>query len=129
MSSPFILGGKFKLNEESWRLQALCRGKDPNMWFGTHVGQEDPDVDRTDGKVRKDGRTTYKGKEPLLLAQGRLICMECPVWRECADYALRSFTKEGIWGGMNERQRREWNRRGRPHTTPKAERIGRTMAG
>lgn len=37
----------------------------------------------------------------------KILCMACPVKDECLDYALRNRIKEGIWGGLNERERRK----------------------
>jgi WhiB family redox-sensing transcriptional regulator len=35
------------------------------------------------------------------------ICAACPVINECLDYALRTSAREGIWGGLSERERRK----------------------
>jgi WhiB family redox-sensing transcriptional regulator len=34
------------------------------------------------------------------------VCAVCPVRRECLDYALRVREPFGIWGGLNEAERR-----------------------
>jgi WhiB family redox-sensing transcriptional regulator len=34
------------------------------------------------------------------------ICADCPVRRECLEYALRVREPIGIWGGLNETERR-----------------------
>jgi WhiB family redox-sensing transcriptional regulator len=34
------------------------------------------------------------------------ICAECPVRQECLEYALRVREPFGIWGGLNETERR-----------------------
>ena len=34
------------------------------------------------------------------------ICADCPVQRECLEYALRVREPFGIWGGLNETERR-----------------------
>ena len=39
--------------------------------------------------------------------RGKEICRSCTVRQECLNYALRHRIKEGIWGGMNERERRK----------------------
>jgi len=39
------------------------------------------------------------------LAQAREICGECPVSRECRDYAIR-LGCSGIWGGLTEEERK-----------------------
>lgn len=45
----------------------------------------------------------------------RAICADCPVKEECRDYAVEMGEDFGIWGGLNERERRpykrEWKRR------------------
>jgi|GEM_PF-325345 len=34
------------------------------------------------------------------------ICQSCPVMRECLSYALEKKVKHGVWGGLNEKERR-----------------------
>jgi len=41
----------------------------------------------------------------------KAICAECPVREECLAYALSVPEKQGVWGGVSERQRREMRRR------------------
>lgn len=36
----------------------------------------------------------------------RAICAECPVKRECLEYALEIGDHYGVYGGLGERQRR-----------------------
>lgn len=38
----------------------------------------------------------------------KLICAGCPVRDECLDFAIRTEQEHGIWGGMNPRERREF---------------------
>lgn len=35
----------------------------------------------------------------------RTICVDCPVRKECLDYAMKDFLTHGIWGGSNKFQR------------------------
>ena len=39
------------------------------------------------------------------------LCRICPVQRECLDYAYDAREHFGIWGGVNEKQRRTKFRR------------------
>lgn len=34
------------------------------------------------------------------------LCARCPVSEDCLEYALTSFLKQGVWGGLSERERR-----------------------
>lgn len=38
--------------------------------------------------------------------RAKAICAECPVRRECLDYALSIREPHGIWGGLNEVERK-----------------------
>ena len=38
----------------------------------------------------------------------KLICGRCSVRSECLDFAIRTNQEHGIWGGMNTRERREY---------------------
>jgi len=67
------------LNTQSWRLQARCRGVDPDIFFPVS------DEDAADAKV---------------------ICSYCPVREACLEWALSTREKNGVWGGLTERERR-----------------------
>jgi hypothetical protein len=41
------------------------------------------------------------GENPV---EAKIICWQCPVWRECAAYGLRR-NEHGIWGGYTEKER------------------------
>ena len=38
--------------------------------------------------------------------RAKAICTTCSVRRDCLDYALRIKEPHGIWGGLNELERR-----------------------
>ena len=40
-------------------------------------------------------------------ARAKRICATCPVRRDCLGYALRIREPHGIWGGLNEVERRQ----------------------
>lgn len=67
-------------------LRAHCRGRNPAEFFPSDgVGVE--------------------------FARG--VCAECPVSRECLEYALYYRIDHGVWGGCSERERRRILRRRR----------------
>lgn len=67
----------------SWRQLASCKGVDPEVFFpGTEEDAE----------------------------QARRICSGCPVRRPCLEHALSAREREGIWGGLTERERRRLSR-------------------
>ena len=73
--------------DEVWQLRAACRGPDSSLFFPpSHFERKD----------EKEERET----------QAKLICRTCPVKRECLDYAIRIREPHGIWGGMNEIERK-----------------------
>ncbi len=40
-------------------------------------------------------------------AKAKDICGTCPVSKDCLDYALSIREPHGIWGGLNEAERRQ----------------------
>lgn len=40
----------------------------------------------------------------------KALCRECPVRNACLDYALTKPEPYGIWGGLNERERKRLRR-------------------
>ena len=73
--------------ENEWQLRAACRGPQAAVFFppGTFERKED-----------KLGRE-FRAKD---------ICRTCPVRRACLDYALEIREPHGIWGGLNENERK-----------------------
>jgi len=72
---------------EIWQRSASCRGPEAVLFFAPTV----PEL-RTDREARE--------------ARAKAICNECPVQVECLDYAVRIRESHGIWGGLNETERR-----------------------
>lgn len=70
-----------------WQSEAGCRGSDANLFFSpTHV-------------ETKDERTARESR-------AKSICAECSVRRDCLAFALETREPHGIWGGLNEIERR-----------------------
>ena len=64
---------------EDWRDDAACKDSDLNFF---------PD---------RGGNTSDL----------KMLCFACPVRLDCLEYALTTFQRHGIWGGLSERQRRK----------------------
>lgn len=72
-----------------WRHSAKCRDEDPELWFAP---------------------TTYAaGKVDANRAKS--ICAACPVRQSCEDWAIETQQGWGIWGGLDEDERRSIRRR------------------
>jgi WhiB family redox-sensing transcriptional regulator len=78
--------------DTTWRVGALCRGDDAVHFFAPN---------HLEHKEEKDARE----------ARARALCDRCPVHDLCLDYALEAGEPHGIWGGLNELQRRRLLRR------------------
>jgi WhiB family transcriptional regulator, redox-sensing transcriptional regulator len=70
-----------------WQFRALCRGEDSALFFPPHT------LENREDKQAREGRA-------------KAICAACPVRAECLDYALEIREPYGIWGGLNELERR-----------------------
>lgn len=68
-------------DEIRWDLRAACRGLDPDIFFPT-----DGDWDA--------------------ILSAKAICESCSVRDECLELALTANIREGIWGGLDEAERR-----------------------
>ena len=74
--------------EELWQDRAACKGPQSEVFFPpAHL-------------ERKDERD-------LRERRAKAICASCPVKRQCLDYALRIREPHGIWGGLNELERKQ----------------------
>jgi WhiB family redox-sensing transcriptional regulator len=73
--------------DEAWQVKAACRGPYASVFFPpSHF-------ERKDEKLAREARA-------------KAICAGCHVRKECLDYALRIREPHGIWGGLNEAERR-----------------------
>jgi WhiB family redox-sensing transcriptional regulator len=72
----------------TWRNQAICRDTDPDLFFP--IG------------------TT--GQALVQIERAKEVCGVCPVKTDCLDYALETNQDSGIWGGLDEEQRRNIRR-------------------
>jgi WhiB family redox-sensing transcriptional regulator len=74
--------------EELWQTKAACRGPHAEVFFPpTHVER----------KEEKDEREV----------RAKAICATCSVRKPCLEYALRIREPHGIWGGLNELERKQ----------------------
>jgi len=74
------LGDLIQFEPTPWKVDALCKNMDTEVFFNT--------------------------EEPHVL---RIVCGTCPVQKKCLDYALRNL-EFGFWGGTNEQERQSLRR-------------------
>ncbi len=77
--------------DPDWRTRAACRGEDPERWFP--LGTSTADL--------------------IQAAEAKVICWNrCPVRLTCLRWAQDTGQDAGIWGGLDEDERRALKRRG-----------------
>jgi WhiB family redox-sensing transcriptional regulator len=67
-----------------WLPEARCIGNDPELFFP--VGTSDAALAQT--------------------AEAKHICGTCSVRPDCLEWALATFQDAGVWGGLDEEERR-----------------------
>jgi WhiB family transcriptional regulator, redox-sensing transcriptional regulator len=70
-----------------WQHFAACRGEDSTHFFAPSYFER---------RYEKNARE----------AVAKAICVRCPVRDQCLEYALSVRENHGIWGGLNEMERR-----------------------
>ena len=73
--------------DNSWQMKAACRGPQAAVFFPP------PQFERKEEKLEREARA----KE---------ICTTCSVKEPCLDYAVSIREPHGIWGGLNESERK-----------------------
>lgn len=63
-----------------WAKEGSCKGKPTDLWFPTSTGTRDEE-------------------------HARRVCSACPVREECAEYAIVRPPLDGIWGGLDQKER------------------------
>ncbi len=71
----------------SWQRLAACRGEDSVYFFAPSYFEK-------------------RGEKLAREAVAKRICATCPVRLPCLDYALTTREAHGVWGGLNETERR-----------------------
>jgi WhiB family redox-sensing transcriptional regulator len=77
----------FETGFDGWQRLAACRGEDSASYFAPSYFEK-----RRDKLARE--------------AVAKRICAVCPVRQLCLDYALSTREGHGVWGGLNETERR-----------------------
>jgi WhiB family redox-sensing transcriptional regulator len=72
---------------EDWQHDAACRGQDAVYFFAPNYFER---------REEKNARE----------AVAKSFCLRCPVRDVCLEYALAMREAHGIWGGLNEMERR-----------------------
>ena len=75
-------------NADDWRLAALCRETDLNLFFPS--GTPAPTAEQIEA--------------------AKAVCHRCTVRAECLEFALITNQESGVWGGTTEEERRKLRR-------------------
>lgn len=73
--------------DQAWQLRAACRGPESKLFFPPGA------LERREERQARERRA-------------KAICATCPVRGPCLEYALAIREPHGIWGGLNEQERR-----------------------
>jgi WhiB family transcriptional regulator, redox-sensing transcriptional regulator len=71
----------------AWQAKAACRGPQAAVFFPP------PQFERKADRLERERRA-------------KAICQDCAVRDECLDYSIEIAEPHGIWGGLNEHERR-----------------------
>ena len=75
------------VSQKLWQLDAECRGPNSKIFYPPSRPE------RRDERDRRERRA-------------KAICSVCVVKSDCLDYAMGIKEQHGIWGGLNELERR-----------------------
>ena len=67
-----------------WLADARCIGEDPDLFFP--IGTSEPAVAQ--------------------IATAKSVCRSCVVRSDCLEWSLATFQDAGVWGGLDEEERR-----------------------
>ena len=79
-------------DDTSWRSNAECRGENAVFFFAPSHFERKPEKDLREGTARA-------------------LCRRCKVKQACLDYSIEVEEGHGIWGGLNELERKRLLRR------------------
>jgi WhiB family transcriptional regulator, redox-sensing transcriptional regulator len=67
-----------------WLSDASCIGEDPELFFP--IGTSEPALAQ--------------------VAEAKTVCRACAVRSDCLEWSLATFQDAGVWGGLDEEERR-----------------------
>ena len=70
---------------QAWQANAECRGPQSVVFFPP------PQFERKQERIERERRA---------------ICAGCAVQRDCLEYAIQIREPHGVWGGLNENERK-----------------------
>lgn len=73
---------------DGWQFRAACRGEDSALFFAPSY------FERREEKAARELRA-------------KAICSICPVRDDCLEFSLQVRESHGVWGGLNEQERRQ----------------------
>jgi WhiB family redox-sensing transcriptional regulator len=73
--------------DDGWQRKAACRGPESVLFFPPTLPES-------------------RGEREAREARAKQICDACHVRGDCLDFSLRIREPHGIWGGLNEAERR-----------------------
>lgn len=74
--------------DDSWQIKAACRGPQSDVFFPPAHFE------------KKDEKETRE-------RQAKSICATCSVRKPCLEYSIRIREPHGVWGGLNEAERKQ----------------------
>lgn len=75
-------------SSEMWQVRAACRGPQAVVFFPPSY------VERKEERLSRE-------------REAKSLCRTCSVRTDCLEYALRIKEPHGIWGGLNESERKQ----------------------
>ena len=85
-----------------WQSRAACRNEDPELFF----------------PIGKTGPAVYQAEE------AKRVCRRCEVRDKCLEWALEGGFEHGVWGGLDEEERKEMKRRNSRRTMKTRKALG-----
>ena len=89
------MADRMAMEERRWQFDAACRGEDSSLFFAPSY------FERREEKAAREFRA-------------KALCHRCPVLEPCLAFALAVREPHGVWGGLNEFERRQLLRQRAP---------------
>lgn len=90
-----------------WNLESSAYSRVVTEWgSGSGFRVERPAWQKRKACIGEPTTTFYPAPgDTALLRKAKSICANCPVRKECLEYALENSERFGIWGGKSARER------------------------
>jgi Transcription factor WhiB len=95
-----------EIGNGEWRKKARCRGEQVDTFFPTKAEHDPTLTEAQKRKMKNNINLLDPNIQSNQISKARIMCVQCPVRKECLEFAVTNVIVHGIFGGTTPKDRR-----------------------